>query len=188
MENRWLVLLTAVAMTATSFTLSWELTEIIDAVAAKWVALVSSWLSKLGFSLQIGVVEISFITRALAMVWIYPFVLRLGLLRFAAWTALAVAGAILCFEALSNSAGSRMYFLCFGFPALLPGVAMIGRRTRPWLILPASAAFTAVFHLGSQIHEGDFLWAAQISLPYAAILIFGTKLIPKSPATEAPPD
>jgi hypothetical protein len=108
------------------------------------------------------------------ILWFHPFALRLGWQRAAIWIALIGVGTAVGF---SFGSGARLAaFLILLFPCM----AMIGRRSRPWMAFPAAGATVAAFELSS-----DLVGTLFAIVPFAAILIFGTDLIPKKPAMEA---
>jgi len=185
MENRWLMLFVAVVVSGASAAISFrllerfpmrELVELFFSQAAQ-VGIPSPWLDTAS-ALHRGVVWWS------AFGWFYPVALRLGFLRTVVWIGLAAIGVPIADAIWSKSpTGNEIRFL---LPVLLPCVTMVGRRTRPWMAIPASVAFIVVGYFSSRIGSWDLnLSIAVQTLPYAAILIFGTNLIPRQPATEA---
>jgi hypothetical protein len=114
------------------------------------------------------------------LLWFLPIALRLGAMRSAIWIGLVFTASQITVLLLQYSP-LRTGLL---FPAALlaiPCIAMIGRRTRPWMAIPAAAMSAIV----TRWTEGDFLTATGLVLPYAAILIFCTSLIPKKPEPTA---
>jgi hypothetical protein len=105
------------------------------------------------------------------LTWFQPVLLRLGLFRGVLWfTLFAVICAARVFTgATSLTADASLLSLA----AALPGLTLIGVRTRPWMILPAAAAFSAmVIGLNRDSHKFAPLAA---NLPYAATLLYGTQ-------------
>jgi hypothetical protein len=120
-----------------------------------------------------------------AFLWFFPFALQLGWLRAAIWVGLI---------GIATALTSISLELEVGVP-LLPCIAMVGRRTRPWMAIPAVVALFLVAAVRVRISPDAFAWPnaltahgaryAAMLLPYAAILIFGTNLIPKKLTAEA---
>jgi hypothetical protein len=198
MENRRLALLVAVVLTSIGFNFSNVCPFVENAIRA-----VLNYLAEMQIHLSHHMSRNVF--SAVASLWIYPFALRLGWLRALVWISLAGMGAglglalasLMGFRGVVSVAGDLSTFAMA--PVLtLPGVALVGRRSRPWLILAAAAGFPGVDRFTNQVCSRQFwemfrswqpaAWGALCSFPYAAILIFGTKLIPKRSATSVPGD
>jgi hypothetical protein len=176
MENRWLVLVVTVIVASVSVTLIHDMRVMKQVKAA--IEMISSWKAALGLNAPFWVLEEGAVS-ACATFWCYPFALRLGALRSAIWLLLAgVAGGSASWSVIGDSAFWKVTLLLAA-----PGLAMIGRRTRPWMILPASAAYLSVTTAHWELN--DLLSEVTKGLPFAAILIFGTDLISKKPATAA---
>jgi hypothetical protein len=106
--------------------------------------------------------------------------LRLNLLRGVLWiTAFSVVGAGRMFT------GALPYtwlvrFLSLFLAAAIPGLALIGARTRPWMIVPAAACFSAaVVAINGWL---DASLPIVVNVPYAAILLYGTQRIERQSA------
>ena len=191
MENRRCALVvTVLVSTASYFLLIWEP---IDRIKMFWLWEFDSYLYSFGFN-QAGwnFEAVSLASR----LWILPFALRLGPLRSAAWIALIGVGSgiypLLWYFDRANDIDPEKYLAIDGWVAAFTGLAMIGRRTRPWMAVPAGASFS-VFAYTVAERLGD-TWGGSVILhvatmcSYAAILIFGTSLIPKKLAKPATPD
>ena len=182
MENRWVVLLLTVLVSAGSFAIFFEhhsfVQEGADLVGE------ALWKGQIVIPSFIDPFQWMFFTvLACSFAWCYPFALRLGWLRAGFWIGLTAVNAQI--ELLIRD----RFFVFMGeysLPILLPCLALVGRRTRPWMAIPASAAYSWVwFKTGPYAGYSYFTLGSILALPYAAILIFGTKLIPKKPATAA---
>jgi hypothetical protein len=105
--------------------------------------------------------------------WFQPLLLRLGLVRGAYWVMVFSA---VCFARVLIDENSMTTLLIASFlAAALPGLALIGVRTRPWMIVPAAACFSAAA-FGLFDEEGRLLHLAA-NVPYPVILLYGTRLI-----------
>jgi len=129
-----------------------------------------------------------------ALLWFVPLALRLGSIRTAIWLSSVAGGASLSVTLKKSYPNMDWDFLYSALPVLAPGIALIGKRTAPLNIFLASAAyivalyfwpFTTTAHTSYVISPLSTTTTAlaglQLSLPYAAILIFRTNLIPKKP-------
>ena len=79
----------------------------------------------------------------------------------------------------ARSLGASAYInpIGLGLAAAIPGFALIGERTRPWMMVPAAIAFAlTVFVL---IPYLDIFLAVAANVPYAAILLYGTRRVEK---------
>jgi hypothetical protein len=186
MENRWLVLLVTVLVAASSFAIF--RTRWFEQV--EWAASTfgTTTLNRVGVNLSVSLRMVFHpASGSFALLWFYPLALRLGVLRTSIWMLLAGIGGGLTilldsFFETTFKTTEPLFVINLAIPAL----AMVGKRTNPWMALMAAIAFAAA-ESNPRFGYG-FVWAAVGSLPYAAILIFGTKLIPKRAATELPVD
>jgi len=169
MENRWLVLVVTLAISTLSVA---SLRE--ERIWRPFMAFLYECFSRVGISAPVFFDEI---LRPSAFLWFFPFALRLGWMRWAVWMGLI---------GIATALASFRDWFHIGVP-LLPCIAMIGRRTRPWMAIPAVGGMilAAFANLPIRISPDFFGRTAVILFPYAAILIFGTKLIPKRSAPVA---
>jgi hypothetical protein len=185
MENRWLMLLVTVLVSASCYAFVAQ-PSVMDP-AREWMLRGQRWLLMSGIKFPCGVADE--VLLACSSLWFYPVALRLGSLRTVIWVGLAALGAQLFSCLWEFFTISGWVFHLRTLPILLPGVALIGRRTRPWMVVPATIAWTYCGAFGIGWNSSfDFFSVAKMSLPYAAILTFGTKLIPKRAAPELPID
>jgi hypothetical protein len=129
----------------------------------------------------------NWITIALIFVWFQPLLLRLNAWRSIAWLgafAFAFTASIWLYQSGGDSSGSFL-LLAVGLMAALPGVALIGWRSRPWMTLIAGALFSATFwfigvhrpfHLPIWLGNRVFIAVLAANIPYAALLLYGTDL------------
>ena len=187
MENRWVALSVTVLMSVAGF---WTCSHVADQMLAeKWSLYLEAYLAQIG--LNTSPVEFTHLLRSCALLWFYPVALRLGPGRTAIWFGLVGVWFWLAFPLTSYlypraiELGREMEFASSlnGLRWALPCLALIGRRSRPWLAVPAGASVTLFtyfyFVWNPSFGTGTLLWPTLNSLPYAAILIFGTTLIPK---------
>jgi hypothetical protein len=169
-DNRWLaLLLTAIGTTGSI--------AILASRMGTWALDQATRLTGKLFA-SIGLTPPPFfgaIPYAVTLLWFHPFALGLGGRRAALWIGLIGVGMAVGSALRSDEAGMVVLLVA-------PCFAMIGRRTRPWMAFPAAgiAIFTA-FQLSATSMPVQY-WLVLASLTYASVLIFGTKLIPKSPA------
>jgi hypothetical protein len=127
----------------------------------------------------------------LTMAWFPPWILRLGLRRSVLWVLLGIASMITLLHHLGFD-GFWQRFLVLFATASVPGCALIGRRSRPWLATVGGACWGIIMAAGSDSAEDGWLWlfSAVASAPYAFILLYGTELIEKRRpvAAESPRD
>ena len=203
MENRWLVLLVTVVISAVSYTLAHK-ANIIPAtieLAWKWMKMVPS-IDDLTQGLAINFLS-GFLRNSLpvcALLWFIPIALRLGSIRTIIWLGCVSGGAWLAASMRKSHPNMDWDFLYDALPVLAPGIALIGKRTSPWNTILAAAAYIVALYFWPFTTTAVTLYfyplsttttataGLQLSLPYAAILIFGTKLIPKKPETVATSD
>jgi hypothetical protein len=162
MENRWLVLLVTMAVSIAS-------EMIITTGASRWAVrkftrVIQTFFSSVGVTLPefFGVVP-----YVLAMLWFHPIALQLGSQRAAIWIGLVGVGTAVGVSFFGDIIGTSLMLL-------FPCIAMIGRRSRSWMALCNGVSVALALVVAS--------------LAYAAILIFGTTLIPKKPATAVTTD
>jgi hypothetical protein len=187
LENRSAALLAVLLVGGSSFSL------VVSSWRSQWVDqcldLVREAIAIFGVGpLQLQRYDFD-IALIVSMLWFYPAALRLGLGRGVLWICLAGFAGGIGGGALGELAGVLL-------APMVPGFALIGRRTKPWLIVPATiiSGLLTISGIPSLLHasnSSDFvesilvnLVAVIISFPYAAILIYGTKLIPKLPSQE----
>ena len=117
----------------------------------------------------------------LLLFWFEPFALRLNLLRGLAWLSLRCSAfaAFVWFalwpHALSGSLG-------LAASSVLSGAVLHGCRTRPWMSVPGGVLMAATFYSfePSAYPPALWQWIPAMTFPYAAALIFGTRLIPRA--------
>lgn len=130
-------------------------------------------------------------------VWFEPLALRLNLLRGAAWIAVKLASDLL-YVATHDSMVSLLTRVFGSFPDFWIGevwllfwtVVLIpvlwGWRNRPWMCLLAVSLQLIPGHL---IHDSLFdsdipgwIWLSRAlsALPYAAVMLYGTRLLPRA--------
>lgn len=190
MENRWLALVVTVVVSAPGYALStYPIVTVPATDASLYLESVFQRAGILHTFLSIAPLNGPDIVIRCAFSWFIPIALRLGWLRAVLWIWLAAVGAHIEF-ALRN-APEFFRSMIIALPVLLPCLTLAGRRTRPWMAIPASVLFALLDWLGlNRLYFGCEFGVGYITqaLSYAAILIFGTNLIPKKPATATPSD
>ena len=133
------------------------------------------------------------------MGWFQPILLRLSLVRTVVWIGILVLSVEVPKVGMSNgvmvSQGNAPWMINDFVSATLPGLALIGERSRPWMMIVAAALSVFVQWLSGSIAEwlgfqrGQLYYANLVisSLPYAAVLLYGTRrLLPSSPRLDSP--
>ena len=117
---------------------------------------------------------------ALLLFWFEPFALRLNLLRGLAWLSLR-CGLFAAVVALPLLSHVQQGSLSFAASSMLSGALLLGCRTRPWMSVPGGVLMAAINYCfeRSAHHPAPWLWFPAATFPYAAALIFGTRLIPR---------
>lgn len=176
MEYRWLVLVVTVFISAFGYSALSDYFLVEDDLPH--IKLVS-WISQLKAYRPSNLV-----IKFCALLWLLPLALRLGWVRTALWIVLVAAGVE--FGSVVDSIFGGLFFV-YHMPFLLPCLAIIGRRTRPWMAFLAVTARGIAPHLYPHT-PGYFLSGVELIFPFAAILIFGTNYIPDRRAGPAPSD
>jgi hypothetical protein len=172
---RWRALITWIVLTGVmslmlDFSEDWLFSQVQHATQS--ILQIGALPSRLEDAWQISL-EVALVT------WFHPVLLRVGLFRGAYWVMVFSA---VCFARVLIDENSTTILVIASFlAAALPGLALIGVRTRPWMILPAAACFSAAASVLYE-EEGHLLHLAA-SVPYPVILLYGTRLI--RPATAA---
>ena len=108
--------------------------------------------------------------------WFEPVLLRLNLLRGLLWVCLRIAPLAITVSMFRYQLTGREEF---AFAYLASSLAVIpilqNRRSNPWMsalagVLVASVAYF-LYH-----HQPGWLYAIETSMPYAAVMLFGTRL------------
>jgi hypothetical protein len=188
MENRWLLLLTSALISAGSWRLALEFGE------SETYRNVEREFNKAAYETGIEFLYLmtnsgTWLLVGLGFSWVYPVALRLGWQRTLNWWLLVLVGSQLEFvfaihlphdqEGLSP-VWDAIHSCVPLLPILLPGFAMVSRRTRVWMIIPASLSYLIVWLTRPPLDGAElYLLYIALALPYAAILIFGTDPIPK---------
>ena len=115
------------------------------------------------------------------MFWFEPLALRLNLLRGLAWLAVRSVPFVLFNLNVRHDVALTQAFTLLAWSALAVPV-LCGWRSRPWVsviggALMAGGAYyveTPVFY-----YEGAWLRIPALSLPYAAVLLYGTRRLPR---------
>jgi len=156
MEKRWLVLFATVLVSIFSM-------AIVRDPRANWISVSFIHLIEGGFT-QLGLVPPGFleiVPLRCAWIWFLPFALRLGWLRAAVWIGLI---------GISTALAHVMRQWSYSWDALillLPCVAMIGRRTRPWIAFPAVAfCFALIIILNNMPGYQYYAWTYFHMSPY----------------------
>jgi len=135
-----------------------------------------------------------YITLAALFVWFQPLLLRLNGWRSIAWiSAVTVVLALALSPPILSHLGDKPWFLlgALGIIVTLPGLTLIGYRSRPWMILIAGILFLPVFAVtASMIRDPRFggpnsIGLLAANLPYAAVLLYGTKLKTRTAGADA---
>jgi len=111
-------------------------------------------------------------TAVFVQCWWQPLILRLGLLRWCIW----VGTAILMTVPFTVADGAVMWF--WGVLGGVPGLAMAGRRTRPWMSIIAAGVASPLVLVDPLIG----IWLA--SSLNGAVMLYGTSPLPRK--EEAP--
>jgi hypothetical protein len=122
--------------------------------------------------------------------WFQPLALRVGLVRGVIWMiAYAVLG-IVVLNILGRWPGAHSWIenILLAHLCGLPGLDCIGARTRPWLSLVAGSLSVRLLALIYPVpHETTWFHASMLlmtaNLPYAAIMLYGTRLIRRREVT-----
>jgi hypothetical protein len=172
---RWRAFLTWVALSwlmmrfdnywSRQVALDWITTRLAPSTARGWF-LTSTWVS---------------LCTACLMGWFQPILLRLSLVRTIAWIGTLVLGDLLP-DVLALHGEFRWMYYEF-YSASLPGVVLIGERSRPWMIIPAAALSVFIQCVSMSLAEwqgfssGHVYYADFVisSVPYAAVLLYGTR-------------
>jgi hypothetical protein len=122
----------------------------------------------------------------LVVVWFQPILLRLSTQRILTWLGISTVGAAVTAILISQNGSTYWMFLYF-LKASLPGFALIGARSRPWLILPAAAlqvfmdsVLQLMYWLGrDRFFDSDdtisVVTDVAASVLYGAVLLYGTR-------------
>ncbi len=181
---RWRTLVSWIALTAISVALvNAGLLKVAFKMADLFARRISSFVT-----VPREVVGIwSCIIMASTFVWFQPLLLRLNAWRSIAWVG-AVAAAFTV-SALSIAGDQSWgFYAAPGICLALPGMALIGWRSRPWMSLIAAALFSAMYWfmaatepaiISEAFGNPVFMALVIANIPYAAALIYGTELKPK---------
>jgi hypothetical protein len=120
------------------------------------------------------------------MCWFQPFALRLGLIRGALWV---ISFTVLAMAVISLQ--PRMFRFGFDFMWILlggqfcglPGLVAIGARTRAWLTLVGGALAIVILILIRADQASTSAAFLLGNLPYAAVMIYGTRRINRASQT-----
>jgi hypothetical protein len=133
---------------------------------------------------------------AIIFVWFQPILLRLNGWRSIAWISTAALAFTLCLTApLLSEMAENSWLLpgALGAVVIAPGIALIGYRSRPWMILIAGTLFSATFWgaastiISGRLGNPVFTALLAANVPYAAILLYGTELkLSNVPAAGSP--
>jgi hypothetical protein len=132
---RWRALITWIVLTGVmslmlDFSEDWLFSQVQHAPQS--ILQIGALPSRLEDAWQISL-EVALVT------WFHPVLLRVGLFRGAYWVMVFSA---VCFARVLIDENSTTILVIASFlAAALPGLALIGVRTRPWMILPAAACF-----------------------------------------------
>jgi len=123
------------------------------------------------------------------MCWFQPLCLRLGVIRSTLWIVSYVAVGLviyMVYPLISNRFSEALFDAVLLPPMLgLPGLAVIGVRTRAW-ISPCAAILSSIAVFAFWRSEGSLLTGALLAnVPYAALMIYGTK--PRRPSLAGAP-
>jgi len=187
LEPRWRALLTWVVL-AVLMTLITQSERFMGSVAAgvAWVfeGLLGGVLFELlprligSNAIVIGMVS----TSVLASAWYQPLVLRVGLLRWSIWMCanlLITAAAFAAAPALLTGP-EWVSGLFYG----LPGLAILGRRTRPWMSLVAAGVATVIGYSWWVSGRSDpWLNACWWTIIYGAVMLYGTEPLARNGET-----
>ena len=160
---------------------------LIDSGFRGWMDLVTRRLSMtlrslIGYSPTAAFLEMASVFGV--MCWFHPLCLRLGVIRSTLWIVSYVAVGLviyMVYPLISNRFSGALFDAVLLPPMLgLPGLAVIGIRTRPW-ISPCAAIVSSIAVFAFWRNEGSLLTGALLAnVPYAALMIYGTK--PRRPA------
>ena len=113
------------------------------------------------------------------MCWFHPLCLRLGVIRSTLWIVSYVTVGLviyMVYPLISHRFSEALFDAVLLPPMLgLPGLAVIGVRTRPW-ISPCAAIVSSIAVFAFWRSEGSLITGALLAnVPYAALMIYGTK-------------
>ena len=184
LQPRWRALLTWVVLSAVS---TWI------AGHGEWIASASDFFLEhvanlLSFRLPMAVLQFAApLSILLFVTWFPPVILRLGLARTALWLAIsALLWLVLEVQSLAAfSSGSPQPVELHWMRAAtvggvgLPGLAVIGRRSRPWVSL-IGGILTAGFFSVCPTELADSLWGwVTPESIYGAVMLYGTSPLPR---------
>jgi hypothetical protein len=119
--------------------------------------------------------------------WFEPFALRLNLLRGLAWLVLRIGPylieASILWTKIPPLLRNHHYEVLVPIAIMASSLLMVpllrGSRSRPWMALIGGALVAGVqYYLAiAKFPIGDGLWVLAMTLPYAAVLIYGTRLL-----------
>lgn len=116
----------------------------------------------------------------LLMFWFEPLALRLNRFRGLVWLGLRIVP-FLVVQPFVNYDYALIDTLIALVSSALAALLLRGARTRPWMAMVAGAlAASFVFVVeSSDFQTGFWLWPSAMSLPSAAVLLFGTRRLPR---------
>ena len=122
----------------------------------------------------------------LLLFWFEPVALRLNLLRGLALLSLR-CGLVAVVGSLNMASADVLVLFSYLTSLALCVPVLHGWRTRPWMALVGSVLMAGVWLYFVSSHTLPVAWLAfpAMTFPYAAALIFGTRLIPRA-APETP--
>jgi hypothetical protein len=188
---RWRALLTWIALDSISIAvIDLGFLNGIDEAMQRFARYISRFIA-----VPSSVVTIwAYISLAVLFVWFQPLLLRLNGWRSIAWiSAVTVVLALALSPPILSHLGDKPWFLlgALGIIITLPGLTLIGYRSRPWIMLIAGVLFLAVFWytasliLSHRFGNPVFLSLLAANLPYAAVLLYGTKLKTRTTGADA---
>ena len=172
---RWRALLTWVLLTAFSGVMGQTGFQLKIGSAIDWVFAQLRQISGGGWPSPSR--EMVFLTNLVLMhIWFEPLALRLTFARGVSWICLRIAPKLLFVFALPPGEGWRLALTPAGYALLIP--ILYGWRSRPWICAVAGVLAEAVsIGLGRNSVEREWVLAVGWTLPFAATLLYGTRLL-----------
>jgi hypothetical protein len=154
------------------------LVRVAESCLSSFATPVASWVPTLHPLWEAG-------SMAFVLHWFEPFLLRLDRRRGCAWLALRAVTYLIMDLLLSSSAEDWRWQLGGFVLAAGPSFALIGCRTRPWVIIPAAMLLNlACCDLSILDLRFEYLYPAAVAI-YAGTLLYGTEprtsLVPDAP-------
>lgn len=116
----------------------------------------------------------------LLVFWIEPLALRLNLLRGLAWIGLRSVPFVGSLVFLPYEGKLMLPFVILACSPL-SALVLKGWRSRPWMLLIGAALMAGVFLFlqSLQLHGNGWFQLPAMSLPFAAVLLYGTRRLPR---------